>query len=164
MASITHTVIYGDLGCPLDLRHIAVNSRDVVYKTKPFDVINWHHKKIRCSCMLYSTGKMICHGNKKQMRKYARILFKMGYPVSLNKVKIATHSAVYNLTNEVNYFKMMKLPGATYKPEIYHALNIKRKRVHFTVYRTGKVVITGITSERVIDDIVNPTLLELEIL
>ena len=45
MASITHTVIYGDLGCPLDLKHIAVNSRDVVYKTKPFDVINWHLKK-----------------------------------------------------------------------------------------------------------------------
>ena len=104
--------------------------------------------------------KMICHGNKKQMRKYARILFKMGYPVSLNKVKIATHSAVYNLTNGVTYFKMMKLPGATYEPEIYHALNTKR--VHFTVYMTGKVVITGITSERVIDDIVNPTLLELE--
>ena len=46
MASITHTVIYGDLGCPPDLRHIAVNSRDVVYKTKPFNVINWHHKKL----------------------------------------------------------------------------------------------------------------------
>ena len=57
---------------------------------------------------------------------------------------------------------MMNLPGATYEPEIYYALNIKRKRVHFTVYRTGKVVISGITSEHVIDDIVNPTLLELE--
>ena len=105
---------------------------------------------------------MICHGDKQQMRKYARILFKMGYPVSLNKVKIATRSAVYSLINGVNYFKMMKLPGATYKPEIYHALNIKRKRVHFTVYRTGKVVITGITSEHVIHDIVNPTLVQLE--
>ena len=96
------------------------------------------------------------------MRKYARILFKMGYPVSLTKVKIATCSSVYSLINGVNYFKMMKLPAATYEPEIYHALNIKRKRVHFTVCRSGKVVITGITSERVIDDIVNPTLLELE--
>ena len=86
----------------------------------------------------------------------------MGYPVSLNKVKIVKHSAVYSLINEVNYFKMRKLPGATYEPEIYHTLNIKRKRVHFTVYRTGKVVITGIMSECAIDDIVNPTLLELE--
>ena len=57
---------------------------------------------------------------------------------------------------------MIKQPGATYKPEIYHALNIKRKRVHFTVCMTGKVVITGITSERVIDDILKQQLLELE--
>ena len=61
------------------------------------------------------------------MQKYARILFKMGYPVSLNKVKIVTCSAVYSLINGVNYFKMMKLPGATYEPEIYPTLNIKEK-------------------------------------
>ena len=32
------------------------------------------------------------------------------------------------------------------------------------VYRMGKVVITGITSECVMDNIANPTLLELETL
>ena len=82
--------------------------------------------------MLYRTGKIIGHGDKQQMQKYTRILFKMGHPASLNKV-IVTHTAVYSLINGVNYFKMMKLPGATDEPEIYHVLNIKGKRVHFTV-------------------------------
>ena len=162
MACITHTVIYGDLGCPVDLRHIACNTRDVVYKTEPFDAITWHHKKIRCSCMLFRSGKMICHGNKQQMRKYARILFKMGYPVALKNVKVVTQSAVYTMKNAVRYSEMVKLPGATYEPEIYHALNIKRNRVHFTVYKSGKVVITGIKTPGILEDVVNPTLLELE--
>ena len=39
----------------------------------------------------------------------------MGYPVALNKVKLPTHSVVYNLIHGVSYFSIMKLPGTTYE-------------------------------------------------
>ena len=81
MACITHTVMSCELGCTIDLQRVASCSRDVVYKKVPVDALSWHHKKIRCTCFLYRTGKMICHGNKSQLRQYARIMQKMGYPV-----------------------------------------------------------------------------------
>ena len=51
---------------------------------------------------------MISHGNKSQLRQYARTLQKMGYPVRLNKVKIITQSAVYQLKNILNYLEIAK--------------------------------------------------------
>ena len=143
---------------------VVLCSRDVVYKKVPFDVLVWHHKKIRCTSLLYRTGKMICHGNKSQLRKYARILQKLGYPIHLHKVQIITQSAMYQLKNVVNYSELSKLSGAVYEPEIYHAVGIRRNGVYFIVYKTGKVVITGIKNSRMLSDVVDPTLLELEVL
>ena len=164
MACITHTAMSCELGCTIDLVRVASCSRDVVYKKVPFDVLTWHHKKIRCTCLLYRTGKMICHGNKSQLRQYARILQKLGYPVHLSKVKLITQSAVYQLKNIVNYLEMAKFSGAVYEPEICHALGIRQNGLYFIVYKSGKVVITGIKNQKMINDIVNPTLLEIEIL
>ena len=132
MASITHTVMSCELGCNIDMLHVFLNSRDIVYKKTPFDVLTWHHKKIRCTCLLYRNGKMICHGNKSQMRKYARVVQKLGYPVCVRDVKIITQSAVYQLKNDVNYSKIAKLPGAIYEPEIFHALGIKKCGLYFS--------------------------------
>ena len=107
---------------------------------------------------------MICHGNKSQLRKYARILQKLGYPIHLHKVQIITQSAMYQLKNVVNYSELSKLSGAVYEPEIYHAVGIRRNGVYFIVYKTGKVVITGIKNSKMLSEVVDPTLLELEVL
>ena len=107
---------------------------------------------------------MICHGEKFQKRKYARILQKLGYPVGLNNFKMVTQSAVYQLRRHVKYEDFLQLPGSTYEPEIYHGLEIRRGGVYFIIYRSSKVVITGIKSSSVLNDIVYPTILELEML
>ena len=44
-------------------------------------------QKIGCTCLLYSSGKMICHGSKDQMRKYGRLLCKLGYTISLKMLR-----------------------------------------------------------------------------
>ena len=137
-----------DLKCALDLKHIALNTRDVVYTLKPFTVLRWKHKKIGGTCMVYASGKIIHHGEKYQLRKYARLLQKLGYNVCLNNIKLVTQSATYTLPS-VNYEHLVKTMRATYEPEIYHACIFKRGRMSFTVYKSGKVVITGIKN---IDD------------
>ena len=44
----------------------------------------------------------------------------------------------------MDYHKFVKIPGASYEPEIFHALGIRTKGLYFIVYKSGKVVITGI--------------------
>ena len=150
-----------DVGSQIDLQQVAVVSRDIVYKKTPFDVITWRHKKIGCTCLLYRSGRMVCHGDKSKMRKYARLLQKMGYQICLKNVKVVTQSAVHQLETSVKYSHLLQLPGAIYEPEIYHALSIKRGGVYFIVYTNRKVVITGVKSEKIL---VIPTILEMEML
>ena len=108
--------------------------------------------------MIYSNGKLICHGKKLQMRQYARLLQNLGYPIRIQNVKLVTQSAVYQMKNRVEYTKIVKIPGAVYEPEVFHAVCIKRHGVHFTVYRSGKVIITGLTKSNKIYRVVQPTL------
>ena len=148
MALITHRVYMADLQCALNLKHIALNTRDVVFTPKPFTVLRWKHKKIGGTCMVYATGKIIHHGGKHQLRKYARLLQRLGYDVRLKHIKLLTQSATYTLPS-VDYMQIVKTMNATYEPEIYHACILKRDGMNFTIYKSGKVVITGIKN---IDD------------
>ena len=132
-----------DLQCALNLKHIASNTRDVVLTLKPFTVLRWKHKKIGGTCMVYATGKIIHHGDKHQLRKYARLLQKLGYNVCLRHIKLLTQSATYTLPS-VDYTQLVRTMNATYEPEIFHACILKRDGMSFTIYKSGKVVITGI--------------------
>ena len=143
MASVTHKVYMTDLKCALDLKYIALKTRDVVVSTRAFHVLRWRHKKIGGTCMIYSSGKVIHHGEKNQLRKYARLLQKMGYAVRLTHIKLLTRSATYTLP-PVNYKKLVQTMNASYEPEIYHACILKKDGMCFTIYKSGKVVITGI--------------------
>ena len=46
---------------------------------------------------------------------------------------------------------MQELQGL-YKPEIFHAVRFIREGIHYTVYKSGKVIITGIKSEKYLDN------------
>ena len=62
---------------------------------------------------------------------------------------------MYTLKNVVDYNKFVKIPGASYEPEIFHALCIRTKGLYFIVYKSGKVVITGIKNQSMISNIIN---------
>ena len=114
--------------------------------------------------MIYSTGKIICHGGKEQLRKYARLVEIKGYPVRMLKIKTITMNAVYTLCGKVEYEKIVWQSHGSYKPEIFHTIGFIREGIHYTVYKSGKVIITGIKSEKNLDNKVNGVLLELELL
>ena len=76
--------------------------------------------------------------------------------------KILTMSLVYTCSGALNYNSMVALLNARYEPELFTAAMIRDGHVHFTCFRTGKIVITGVHSRRDIDNIVLPKLIELE--
>ena len=143
MASVTHRVYMTDIKCALDLRYIAQNTSDVVYTKVPFHVLRWKHKKIGGTCMVYTSGKIIHHGDKMQLRKYARLLQRLGYAIKMDKIILVTQSATFTLP-KVNYVSLVQNCGAQYEPECYHACILKKNNMTFIIYESGKVIITGI--------------------
>ena len=109
-------------------------------------------------------SKTICHGGKDKMRKYARLLQKMKYPIRITKIQIVTRSAAYSFTKTLDYRKIAEYTKGSYEPEIFHGLRFIKEGLHYTLYKSGRVVVTGIKSEKDLDTKVNPTLLEIDII
>ena len=75
-----------------------------------------------------------------------------------------TGSAVHKLSRKPDYRKIAEYMRGSYEPKIYHAVRFIKDGIHYIVYKSGKVVITGIKSEKDLDVKVNAVLIELEII
>lgn len=85
-----------NLGCKLDLKKIALHARNAEYNPKRFAAVIMRIREPRTTALIFSSGKMVCTGAKSEeqsrlaARKYARIVQKLGFDVSL-----LTFSLVY---------------------------------------------------------------------
>ena len=165
----TNFVASADLGHKIDLVRLCRTYTNTIYKPAKFSGLNWRHKNIEGTCLVFKSGKIVVNGikNKNNIRKcvrqYARLIQKCEVNVKLRKIMFVTSSACYMLAARVDYVKMAKAINTSLEPELFHALRVHRDKVHFIIYSTGKVIITGITSKNVLDTVVYPFLLELEI-
>ena len=91
------------------------------------------------------------------------LLQKMGYDVHPKKTKLRTMSAVYTLQNRLHLPDLARYLNASYDPELMNAALLKRNKVHFTCFASGKIIITGLKSVEDVDCIVYPTILEISI-
>lgn len=79
-----------NLGCKLDLKKIALHARNAEYNPKRFAAVIMRIREPRTTALIFSSGKMVCTGAKSEedsrlaARKYARIIQKLGFPVSWN--------------------------------------------------------------------------------
>ena len=78
-----------NLGCKLDLKKIALHARNAEYNPKRFAAVIMRIREPRTTALIFSSGKMVCTGAKSEeqsrlaARKYARIVQKLGFDVSL---------------------------------------------------------------------------------
>ena len=121
--------------------------------------------------MLSKRGKMMCNGAassipqaKERVRRYARLIQKAGYSVHLTNIRMVTMSAVHTLNKDINMSKLAKDFCAQYEPELFSAATFKREGIHFTLFATGKMIMTGIKQLNQIENIVLPCIIELELL
>jgi TATA-box binding protein (TBP) (component of TFIID and TFIIIB) len=120
--------------------------------------------------MVFANGKMMVNGNaktpaeaRKRVRRYARLVRKRGWSVTLKAIKIVTMSASYRTDEPLSMNVLVRDMQATYDPELFAAAMFKRGGVHFTCFHNGKILVTGIRNERMMEDVVMPTLIELEL-
>ena len=133
---ITHEIYKTKLsiGVSLDILELQIPA---TRKKTPFDLLTW--REFGGCCLIYKTGKIICHGN--AVVAYCQQLQNLGY--NTKAIHIVTRSAVYTLHNPVNYRTYVKL-GFLWYPELFHAPMLKRNNKAYIVYFSGKVIITGI--------------------
>jgi transcription initiation factor TFIID TATA-box-binding protein len=79
-----------NLGCKLDLKKIALHARNAEYNPKRFAAVIMRIREPRTTALIFSSGKMVCTGAKSEeqsrlaARKYARIVQKLGFDVSVS--------------------------------------------------------------------------------
>ena len=165
MATITNRVYLIDIQQRIDLKLLCSQIHGYTYNPKQFNAIRWKHPCLKGTCLVFRSGKLIYNGcaTKKDVKKYARcyirILQKKGYDIKFFEFKCITISAVYTSSGRIPLTCSM----FKYEPELFNAATMYKGRVHFRVYNSGKVIITGICNEHVLENVVNPTLMEMEL-
>ena len=83
-----------DLGCKLNLKKIALLTRNAEYNPKRFAAVIMRIREPRTTALIFSSGKMVCTGAKSEedsrlaARKYARIVQKLGFEAKFLDFKI----------------------------------------------------------------------------
>ena len=167
---LTNVVCSADLRCNINLGHLCQRLVNVKYDPSHFSGLVWQHKTIGGNCLVFSNGKINCNGKAdsfkegiKRLRRYARYLQKMGYDVTLNDVKVLTASAFHAFDDHLNIKELGEQRGTRYEPELFPTATFKRENVTFSCFHNGKIIITGIKKLSDIDDVIYPTLLELDL-
>ncbi len=165
---ITNIVCVANCDCSIDLSHFASLCTSVKYDAGKFNGAVWKDPELGGCCLVFRTGKIVVNGKAAdesiaidRVRKYAKLLRHYGWRVSLKEIKIVTMSAYYRVDGNLSMETLCRHMCAKYEPELFPAAMFKRDGVHFTCFPNGKILITGIKNN--MDDVVLPTLIELEL-
>ncbi|XP_075872856.1 TATA box-binding protein-like 2 [Nelusetta ayraudi] len=142
-----------NLGCPLDLKFIALQARNAEYNPKRFAAVIMRIREPRTTALIFSSGKMVCTGAKSEeqsrlaARKYARVVQKLGFPARFLDFKIQ------NMVASCDVCFPIRLEGlvlthqqfSSYEPELFPGLiyRMVKPRIVLLIFVSGKVVLTG---------------------
>lgn len=166
---LTNVVFQANFNVKFNLDVLVHQLNNVRYDPRTFPGIIYQNRKIGGNCLIFSNGKINCNGRcinfktgLKRLRQYARILQRLEYPVRLSNVRLVTASAVHKLSAVINVNSLYPMLNFTYDPELFPAVMLRRQGIHFTCHLRGTVLITGIKKSKDLDEVVFPTILEIE--
>jgi TATA-box binding protein (TBP) (component of TFIID and TFIIIB) len=121
---LTNVVVQANLGCSLDLRVLTYRLTNARYDPKVFSAVVWQHRKMGGNCLLFFNGKINCNGKclpiqdgGRRLRRCARKLQQMDYPVRLTNVRVVTASADHQLIERID---PTRLPNDfSYESEVF---------------------------------------------
>ena len=168
-----------DLGCPINLKEIALQAQNTQYIPNKFSGLIMRIKEPKATALIFSTGKMVCLGakteeeSKNACRKFGKILKNLNYPISLKKFKIENIVSSCNVKFKIPLPKLsnhiIKYLGAkriSYEPEVFPGLiyhyyndidnnseeNGGKSNIVFLIFSSGNIVIAGAKNRNEIYD------------
>jgi hypothetical protein len=92
--TIQNVVATVNLGCPLELKKIAMHARNAEYNPKRFTAVIMRLLDPKTTALIFASGKVVVTGAKSEeaarlaARKYARIIQKLDFPARFTEFKI----------------------------------------------------------------------------
>lgn len=159
----------GEMNCVINLKQLTTQLVNVRYDPLKFPGVIFQHRKIGGNCLIFSNGKINCNGacdsfdtGLKRLRRYARYIQQIGYDVVLTNVQPVTVSAFHKLSSRLDLNSISPALNFSYDPALFPAVMMRRNDIHFTCHLSGSVLITGIKRPKDLDEIVYPTIVEIE--
>ncbi|KAI6199930.1 CBR-PTD-2 protein [Aphelenchoides besseyi] len=150
------------LGCQLDLKKIALHTRNAEYNPKRFNAVIIRIREPRSTALIFTSGKMVCTGAKSEQaskiaaRKFARIIQKIGYSVKFDQfvVQNMVGSVDVKFPIQLECLAITHAQFSTYEPELFPGLiyRMVKPRAVLLIFFSGKVVITGTRSREEAND------------
>ncbi|KAL0228316.1 hypothetical protein RCL1_004459 [Eukaryota sp. TZLM3-RCL] len=142
-----------NLGCELDLKHIATYVRNAEFNPRRIAAVVIRIYEPKTTALVFRTGKMVITGSKSEedcrraSRKFTRMLFKANCPVQLKEFTIHNIVAVtytpYKIDLEALHVRHHKF--SQFEPEIFPGLiyRLLDPKICLLVFMNGKIVLTG---------------------
>ncbi|CAF0773640.1 unnamed protein product [Adineta steineri] len=160
--SLQNIVSTVNLGCPLDLKRIALQARNAEYNPKRFAAVIMRIRSPRTTALIFSSGKMVCTGAKSEedsvqaARRYARVIQKLGFQAKFLDFKIQNMvgSADVNFKIRLEALQLKHATYCSYEPELFPGLiyRIIKPKIVLLIFNSGKVVLTGAKERREIHE------------
>jgi transcription initiation factor TFIID TATA-box-binding protein len=160
MVEIQNITFCAKLNCKLDLEFIARNSFNVEYKWKKITAVIKRLRNPRCTCKIFSNGNIGITGCKSieqcdiAIRKIARMIEKLGYEVKITNKEVTNMVGSFNFGSIINLEALTTSIGqnASFEPELFPGLIYKTDTCSILVFRSGKIIITGVKCKKELND------------
>ena len=184
---LSNISIKANLGCIVDLKKIARNTLNVIYKPREYNFLTKYLEGTNFSANIFSSGKLVCTGIKsrdnikKVIHKFGKIVRKFGHKVKIKNIEITNLVEIYNVNFMINLRSILNnLKSLTKNNKNVKKLYFKRgnlARVTFgiknhksklcsLIHASGKIIITGGKNENEIQnffDYIYPEILRAKI-
>lgn len=163
LPKLQNIVSTANLNCKLDLREIALNTRNCEYKPKRFAAAIMRIREPKTTALIFASGKMVCTGAKSEemsetaAKQYAKNIKKVG-----NKEVRLTDFMIQNIVGSHDVGFQIKLETllnnfltrSKYDPEFFPGLIFKMEqpKVVLLIFSSGKIVLTGAKKRQEIYD------------
>lgn len=167
---IENIVSTANLCVKINLRQVALQSKNAEYNPKRFSAVIMKIKDPKTTGLIFSSGRIVCLGAKieeesrKACRKFAKIIKSMGYPVVFKEFTIQNIVGSVDIKCQLSLIKLYihlmkktsykKISCVAYEPEQFPGLIYRmiEPKIVLLIFSSGKMVLTG-GKER--DDIYN---------
>jgi len=146
-----------DLGCILDLRKIALKTKNSEYNPKRFHALIIRLRNPKTTAMIFKSGKLVCTGAKDEqtsrqaIKKFVQLIKNSGFSgIKIKNYSIRNLVAVcnFNLPIRLESINFTYKESCMYEPEVFPGLIFRPEntKVVAMIFMTGRVVLTGIKS------------------
>jgi transcription initiation factor TFIID TATA-box-binding protein len=159
--NIENIVSTANLCVEINLREIALQSKNAEYNPKRFSAVIMKIREPKTTGLIFSSGRIVCLGakdeemSKRACRKFAKIIKSMGYPVVFKEFAIQNIVGSADIKAQISltrlYIHLMKKTlykgksCVAYEPEQFPGLIYRMidPNIVILIFASGKIVLTG---------------------